>query len=71
MGIFSKLFQKKPPQRLATGYDPRVLVTSNGRKFHTDVDCLSLRNISADKLTGMPRSKARAAGYAPCDKCRL
>ena len=47
-------------------YDPPVLLTVQGKKFHMDPLCPSIRNAETIR---MARSKALAAGYEPCEKC--
>lgn len=43
-----------------------VFVTAKGKRYHWDRLCPCLRNAQEIK---MDLSKARKAGYTPCDKC--
>ncbi len=46
--------------------EPYVFVTAKGKRYHWDRLCPCLRNAQEIK---MDLSKARKAGYTPCDKC--
>lgn len=46
--------------------EPYVYVTAKGKRYHWDRLCPGLRNSQEIK---MDLSKARKAGYTPCDKC--
>jgi hypothetical protein len=46
--------------------EPYVYVTAKGKRYHWDRLCPGLRNSQEIKLD---LSKARKAGYTPCDKC--
>lgn len=66
--IFGQIMAVFNPKTNTPKSEPRVLVTSKGKKFHQDPDCSALRGA---KTTGLSLSEARKKGYTACDKCGI